>query len=137
MLSKTITYKDFNGVEKTETYHFHLSDRELTKMTMSEYGTMDDRLKAIVDAKDSAKIMDQFEDLIRLSYGIKTPDGKFVKKVNGHPVFEDFESTAAYDSLFMKLCTNSTEAAEFAKGILPDKLREEASKRFSLVEPTT
>lgn len=134
MLIKTITYKDFNDVEKTETYCFHLSERELTKMTMSEYGTMDDRLKAIVDAKDSAKIMDQFEDLIRLSYGIKTPDGKFVKKVNGHPVFEDFEATAAYDALFMELCTNSASAADFAKGILPEKLREKANERLSLVE---
>lgn len=130
MLKKTITYKDYNGVEKTETHHFHLSERELTKMTMSEYGAMDERLKAIVDAKDSPQIMDQFEDLIRLSYGVKMPDGRFVKKRDGRLLFEDFESSAAYDALFMELCTNPKIAAEFARGILPDSARKEAEAKL-------
>lgn len=130
MLKKVINYIDYNGVEKTETHWFHLSERELTKMTMSEYGAMDDRLKAIVNAKDSPQIMEQFEDLIRQSYGIRTPDGKFVKKRDGHPVFDDFESTAAYDQLFMELCTNPTAAADFARGILPENMRVEAEKKL-------
>lgn len=131
MLKKSITYTDYNGVEKTETHYFHLSERELTKMTMSEYGTMDERLKAIVDAKDSPQIMDQFEDLIRLSYGIKMPDGRFVKKRDGHMLFDEFESTAAYDKLYMELCTDPKKAAEFARGILPDNMRKEAELKLS------
>lgn len=130
MLKKNITYTDYNGVEKTETYYFHLSERELTKMTMSEYGAMEERLKAIVDAKDSPQIMDQFEDLIRLSYGIKMPDGRFVKKRDGHQLFDDFESTAAYDKLYMELCTNPKKAAEFSRCILPDNMRREAEARM-------
>lgn len=130
MLKKVISFTDYNGVEKSETHWFHLSERELTQMTMSEYGTMDDRLKAIVDAKDSPQIMDQFEDLIRRSYGIKTPDGRFVKKIDGKPVFDTFESSAAYDKLFMELCTNPTMAAEFAKGIMPNNMKAEIEKKI-------
>lgn len=128
MLKKVMTYTDYNGVEKTETHYFALSESELTKMQMSEYGTMDERMKEIVDAKDAAKIMDQFHDLIRLSYGVKTPDGRFVKKENGVPLFDKFETTGAYDALFMEICTNPKAAADFAKGLLPAKMQEEAQK---------
>lgn len=134
MYKKTITYTDFNGVEKTETHYFGLTESELTRMTMSEYGAMDDRLRAIVDRKDSAMIMLQFDDLLKRSYGIKTPDGKFVKKKDGHRLFDDFESTGAYDAIFMELCTNPVAASEFARGILPEKMRAEAEAKMKEAE---
>lgn len=129
MIGKTITYTDFNGLEKTETHYFHLSESEITQMQMSEYGAMETRMQAMVDAKDASQIMDQFYDLLKRSYGIKTQDGRFVKKENGVPVFEKFESTVAYDALFMELCTNSTSAHEFAKGILPKNYQEAIAKK--------
>lgn len=128
MLKKEVTYTDFNGVEKKEVIWFNLTESELTQMTMSEYGTMDERLKAIVDKKDANLIMDQFHDLLRRSYGVKTPDGRFVKKENGVPLFDVFETTGAYDAIFMELITNPDEAAKFAKGILPAKLQNEIEK---------
>lgn len=134
MLKKVIKCTDFNGVEKEETHYFNLTRSELTRMTMSEYGAMDERLKQIVDAKDSAKIMDQFHDLLRLSYGVKTQDGRFVKKENGVPLFDKFETTAAYDAIFMELCTNPSAAADFARGILPADMRKEAEAQLSLID---
>lgn len=128
MLKKTVTYTDYNGVEKKETNWFHLNESDLAKMQLSEYGTMDDRLQAMVDRKDISKIMDQFEDLLRLSYGVKTPDGRFIKKENGVPLFGTFQTTAAYDAIFMELITNPDFAAEFATGILPEKYQKEAKK---------
>lgn len=134
MLKKIIKYTDFNGVEKEETHYFNLTKSELTQMTMSEYGTMDERLKSIVSAKDTAKIMDQFQDLLRRSYGVKTPDGRFVKKENGKMLFDEFESTGAYDAIFMELITNPSAAADFAKGILPSDMRAEAESQLKLIE---
>lgn len=137
MLKKVISYEDFNGVQKSETHYFSLTESELTKMQMSEYGTMDVRMKEIVDAKDAAKIMDQFHDLIRLSYGVKTPDGRFVKKENGVSLFEHFETTGAYDALFMEICTNPKAAADFARGILPAKMQAEADKMLKEADNET
>lgn len=137
MLKKIITYTDFNGVEKTETFWFNLTESELTKMTMSEYGAMDERLKAMVDKKDPNLIMEQFHDLLRRSYGVKTPDGRFVKKENGRLLFDEFETTAAYDAIFMEIVTNPDKSAEFAKGIIPSKLQEEAEKVIKLPTPAT
>lgn len=134
MLKKTITYKDFNGVEKTETHYFTLTESELTRMTMSEYGAMDERLKEIVSKRDTALIMDEFYDLMKLSYGVKTPDGRFIKKKDGRLLFEDFETTGAFDALFMELCTNGASAAEFARSIIPDKLRAEAEAKMREME---
>lgn len=130
MLKKEVSYEDFNGVTKKETIWFNLTESELTQMTMSEYGTMDERLKAIVDKKDANLIMAQFHDLLRRSYGIKTPDGRFVKKENGKLLFDEFETTGAYDAIFMELITNPDEAANFARGILPKKLQDEAAKNM-------
>lgn len=134
MLKKTVKCTDFNGVEKEETHYFNLTRSELTRMTMSEYGAMDERLKKIVDAKDSARIMDQFHDLLRLSYGVKTPDGRFVKKENGVSLFDTFETTAAYDAIFMELVTNPSAAADFARGILPEDMRKEAETQLKLMD---
>lgn len=137
MLKKVISYEDFNGVQKSETHYFSLSETELTKMQLSAYGTMDVRMKEIVDSKDAAKIMEQFHDLIRLSYGVKTPDGRFVKKENGVPLFERFETTGAYDALFMEICTDPKAAADFARGILPAKLQAEADKMLKETEQSS
>lgn len=134
MLTKVIKFTDFNGVEKEETHFFHLSRSELTRMTMSEYGAMDERLKSIVDAKDTARIMDQFHDLIRLSYGVKTPDGRFIKKDHGESLFDKFESSAAYDAFFMEILSNPSAAADFARGILPDDMRKEAEEQLKLLD---
>lgn len=134
MLKKVIKCTDFNGVEKEETHYFNLTKSELTRMTMSEYGAMDERLKSIVDAKDSAKIMDQFYDLLKQSYGKKTADGRFVKKDHGVLLFDEFETTAAFDAIFMELCTNPTSAAEFARGILPEDMRAEAESQLKLID---
>ena len=38
MFKKTITYNDFNGVERTEDFYFHLTKAELIKLEFSESG---------------------------------------------------------------------------------------------------
>lgn len=38
MLKKEITYKDYNGTERTESFYFNLSQAELMEMEMSTSG---------------------------------------------------------------------------------------------------
>ena len=35
MISKTVTYKDWNGMDRTETFYFHFSQAELMEMEIS------------------------------------------------------------------------------------------------------
>ena len=125
MLKKEITYVDYNGVEKKETFWFNLTKTEL----MREFGAGDgttETLQKIVDAKDGRALMDNFEKLILNAYGEKSADGR--RFVKSKQLSEEFSQTPAYDVLFMELFTNEKAAAEFTEGILPEDLVAEAKK---------
>ena len=117
MIKKTITYNDYNGVERTEDFYFNLNKAELMKMEMAIKGGMAEMIQRIVAAQDAPAIIEVFEDLIKRSYGVKTPDGRgFVKRVAD---LEEFMATEAYSNLFMELATDADKAAEFVNGIVP------------------
>lgn len=120
MIKKTITYTDFNGGERTEDFYFHLTKAEITKMEMSVNGGMAERIQRIVSAQDQPAIIEVFEDLIKKSYGVKTPDGRgFVKRKED---LEAFMATEAYSQLFMELATDADAAQKFVNGIIPADL---------------
>lgn len=120
MLKKTITYTDFNEMERTQDFYFNLTKIELMKMEASVDGGLAEKLKRISAAQDGVAIMEVMEDLIRRSYGVKTADGGFVKRPED---LAAFVSTEAYSNLFMELVTDAEGAVNFVKGILPADLR--------------
>lgn len=117
MFKKTITYTDYNGVERTETFYFNITTNELIRLEVGRDGGFEAYLKKIIDAKDAPEIMEAFNSLIMLSYGIKSDDGRRFIKSKG--LSEEFSQTPAYDALFLELCTNDKKAAEFVNGIMP------------------
>ena len=126
MIKKTITYTDFNGGERTEDFYFHLTKAEITKMEMSVNGGMAERIQRIVSAQDQPAIIEVFEDLIKKSYGVKTPDGRgFVKRKED---LEAFMATEAYSQLFMELATDAAAASNFVNGIIPAELSKQIAE---------
>ena len=125
MIKKTITYTDFNGNERTEDFYFNLTKAEITKMELSTKGGLAEMIQRIVAAQDTPAIIEVFEDLIKRSYGVKTPDGRgFSKK------FEDldaFMATEAYSQLFMELATDADAAAKFVNGVVPADMAKQAA----------
>ena len=121
MLKKTITYTDYNGVERKEDFYFNLSKAEVMEMNLSNYGGLAQMLQKIIDAHDSKTIIETFKDIILKAYGVKSVDGREFVKVdeNGRPLSVKFSQTEAYSILFMELSTNSEAASEFVNGILP------------------
>ena len=117
MLKKTITYIDYNSVERTESYYFNLTEAELTEMEMSNNGGLAEMIQRIVDAKDTASIIKVFKDIILRSYGEKSADGKYFRK--SEELSTAFSQTEAYSKLFMELATNAEAAAQFVNGIMP------------------
>lgn len=117
MLKKTITYTDYNGVERTEDFYFNISRAEAMEMELSVNGGYTEMIKHIVSAKDNASIINIFKEFVLKAYGEKTPDGKrFVKSPE---IAAAFSQTEAYTTLFMELATNDEAAAEFVNGVLP------------------
>lgn len=117
MLKKTITYTNFNDVEVSEDFYFHLSHADLIELEMSKKGGMEKYIQAIIAADDRATIMAEFKKIILLSYGQKSDDGS--KFIRNNKIREEFESSEAYSELMMELCTNAGAAAEFINGIVP------------------
>ena len=117
MLIKNITYTDYDGNERNETFYFNLSKAELMELEMSIDGGWAERIQQIVNAKDVPTLSKIFKDLILRSYGEKSPDGKrFIKSA---ALSEAFTQTEAYSELFMELITDPDAASAFMNGILP------------------
>lgn len=121
MLKKTITYTDYNGVERTEDFYFNLSKAELMEMELSATGGLGDAIQKIISAKDNPAIVKIFKDMILKAYGEKSADGKrFVKSSD---ISAGFEQTEAYSILFMELATDADAAASFINSIIPKDLQ--------------
>lgn len=126
MYSKKITYVDYNGVERKETFYFNLSKAELLEMEMGTNGGYENFLKRIIETKDRAKLTQIFKEIILKSYGIKSDDGKrFIKSPK---IVEEFTQTEAYSELFTELATNTESATAFINGIMPQALIAELNK---------
>lgn len=130
MIQKEITYTDFNGVERTETYYFNLSKSELTVMEAGTEGGYGAMIRRIVASKNNKEIIDVFQSLILKAYGEKSADGRrFIKSPE---LSEAFSQTPAYDSLFMELATNADAAAAFVNGLMPADLAEKVREQGAL-----
>lgn len=121
MIKKTITYVDYNGVERTETHYFNLTEAEVTEMQYGVNGGYSEMCQKIIEAKDQPSIIAVFKDLLLKAYGEKSLDGKYFLKEdeNGKPLSNKFRQTEAYSKLFMELATDDKAAAEFINGITP------------------
>lgn len=129
MIKKTVTYTDYNGVERTENFYFNLNKAEVMEMEMSTEGGMAESIQKIVDAKDAPAIIRVFKDLVLKAYGVKSDDGRrFMKiKPDGTRYADDFAETEAYSQIFMELATDSDAAAKFINGIVPADLAQKAA----------
>jgi hypothetical protein len=117
MLKKTITYIDYNGVERTEDFFFNLTKAELIEIEMGTTGGLVEMVNRIVAAQDAPAIIKVFKDLVLKAYGQKSPDGRAFIKTD--ELRKEFESTEAYSELFVELSTNAEAAADFVNGIMP------------------
>lgn len=117
MLKKTITYTDYNGVERTEDHYFNLSKAEIMEMEMGTTGGLAEMIKKIVAAQDAPAIIKIFKDLVLKAYGEKSADGR--RFIKSQELSEAFSQTEAYSQLFMELATDAEKGAEFVNGIVP------------------
>ena len=122
MLKKTITYTDYNGIERTEDFYFNLTKAEIMEMEMSTTGGLAESIQRIVAAQDAPAIIKIFKDLVLKAYGEKSPDGR--RFIKSKEITEAFSQTEAYSILFMELATDDKAAANFVNGILPANIKD-------------
>lgn len=127
MYKYTATYTDYDGVERTEDFLFNLSEAEIVEMEYGVTGGMQRMLEQIVAAKDTKRIMDVFKDLIKRSYGVKSPDGRRFEK--DEKLSKEFTETPVYSDMFMKFARDADAAAEFVNKIIPQSVAAEVAKQ--------
>lgn len=126
MLKKTITYEDFNGVERTEDLYFNLTEAEIVEMELGTTGGFVEKINKVIAAKDAPTIMNIFKDLLLKSYGEKSPDGKrFIKNAE---LREAFAQTNAYSKLFMELAFDEEAASNFINNVIPKNMKVDDAK---------
>lgn len=126
MYKETITYTDFNGVERKEDFWFNLTKAELIKMELMTEGTFTDMIQRMINAKDTADIIEQINKLLLGAYGIKSDDGRFFHK--SEEIRRNFENSEPYSIMFMKLVGDDEASAKFINGIMPKDVLEAAAQ---------
>lgn len=129
MLKKTITYTDFDGIERTEDFFFHLSEAEVIEMEHSVDGGLTTILSNIVKSPNPREIVKYFKEIILKAYGEKSSDGRrFVKSPE---LSKQFTETPAYSVLFMELSKDDKSAASFINAIVPQVKQSAAPSALS------
>lgn len=119
MLKKIISYTDYEGNQRKETYWFNLNKAEIIEMqacgSLREYAR-------ISDTQNVAGVVEILKDVILKAYGEKSSDGKrFLKKdKDGVRLADAFAETEAYSELFMELATNPAAFEAFIRGVVPN-----------------
>lgn len=126
MIKETITYVDYNGLERTEDFYFNMSKTELLRMEQDKQGSFSGVLEKFIKAKDQSELFDAIEKFIYKAYGVKSPDGRRFEKDN--KLSDAFFQSPAYEVLFDKLSTVPDYAYNFVMGIVPAELSKQATE---------
>ncbi len=113
------TYKDYNGVERTESFLFHFSEAEALEMELSKEGGLSEHLHKIIKAKDQPSLVKEFKEIVLKAYGEKSEDGK--RFIKSKELSDAFSQTVVYSELFMKLASDDEFAAKFVNKVIPQK----------------
>lgn len=136
MIKETVTYKDYNGTERTEDFYFNFTTAELAEMQLEVDGGLEDKIRQILNANDTPKIIKIFKDTIFLkAYGKKSEDGR--RMIKNQEVLDEFVQSPAYSILFMKYATSSDALAKFINEVLPVDLRNKVAELKSQGEVVT
>lgn len=140
MFMKKMTYTDFDGNERTEDFYFNLSEAELARFELSETGGLSKLIEKISQEKDAKKMWDLMEEIVYMSCGAKSLDGRRFDK--SPEAKRNFTETAAYSDFILELATDAKLATDFVNGlvkgskIVPGKIAP-ANPELKLVETTS
>lgn len=126
MLTKSITFKNLEGKEKTRDYYFNMTKAEMVEFDAAYPGGALTYLTILVKNPEHNvyEIIKAFKDLILRSYGERLPNGEFMKNQN---LRDAFAASEAYSELFMEITSGEEAASAFINGVIP-QIDENAKK---------
>lgn len=136
MISRTVTFTDFNDKQQTKTYWFHLSrDAVFENLDLeTEFERLEEQFggdKRELSKDEIMQILRLVKRMFRLSYGERSADGSRFKAGFQFPeVWDDFVASPDYDAVLWDLFTHPKDLFPFLHGIMPKDLRDEAQKQI-------
>lgn len=125
MITKNITYTDYNGETRTESLFFNLNQTELMEMAYSDGENISNTLTKALADKDIGTIVRFLKKFITFAYGEKSEDGRFF--VKSEEKRNNFVCSAAFDALLTELVSSDDSSAveAFIAGVVPTALAAE------------
>lgn len=126
MYKKTITYKDYDGRERSEDHYFNLDEGEIMEMEMSVSGGYSNMIERVANEQSEPELFKIFKEFVLATYGEKTSDGKYFMKEdeNGRPLVRKFLQSRAYSALMMEFMTKTNAFTEFVNKVIPAEMAE-------------
>lgn len=121
MLIMPISYEDFAGEQQTDTFHFNLTQAEVSTYIDNEEGIFEKILRLGL-AKKVGDVAETVQELILISYGERSDDAKRFDK--SPELAAKFKNHAAFNKLFMDIITDEKKLSDFVYAILPKGLIE-------------
>lgn len=122
MLKRTVTYTDYNGIERTETFYFHYTEAEILDMEMSVEGGLAERIQRIIDAKDQTSLMKEIKKFVLDAYGVKSDDGRRFMK--NDEIRTAFVENPAYSEIWLELLSDENIASAFVNQVVPENMKD-------------
>lgn len=142
MLKRTITYEDFDGNSISEEFYFNLTKPELLELDAKYTPDLSGAFDKAVKEEDRQFLLEMFKELILLSYGVRSEDGKrFIKDPE---LTKEFTQTNAYAELYIEILSDLDVAADFFIGVAPsdiavkmkeENIKEKVAKELKIPEP--
>lgn len=117
MIKETIKYTTFDGLDAESDLYFNISKVDLMHMSVDRLA---EKLERMSKEKNVKEIFNQVEEILRMSYGERSEDGKYFKK--GDEIFERFRSSAAYDEFVFTLISDSKRFTAFIQRLFPEEV---------------
>lgn len=126
MIQKTITYKDIDGVEQSETLLFHLDNNDIVDMLKN--GKLQ-KLSDDLSSDDMSVKTTALENFVDMTYGFRYEEEKIDKNTGARrmvPRFrhatpeeiEEFHKSEAHGELMLSMYTKAGVADSFVAALL-------------------
>lgn len=119
MIVKKITYKDYNGVERTEEHCFHLSKIERMRIDAKYPGGIQEWANSQAQTGVAIGLLTALEELIQTAHGVKSEDGlRFVKDPEVTKAFVESEAYSEFISSLFEGDDAQDKISEFLTNVI-------------------
>lgn len=132
MITRTVTYTDYDGNTRKEKLYFNLTQFEATEIAVELPDGVTEELKNedgddrttvavhLIEKLGNKGVMDFIKKIVLKSYGVKSPDGR--RFIKSEELTTEFTQTPAFSEFMIKLMTDDNEASSFINGVIPAEL---------------